>query len=229
MKLNQNYTDLMQSGIYCIENIKSGKKYIGSSCCIYHRLKRHLCDLRKNRHSNKILQSSFNKNGENVFIAYSIEFCSEEDLLIREEFYIGEIKPYFNIIKVKLRKPHLHEKSKKQISETLKELYKNGLKSYDHPHRKKPVVVYDLKGVFVKEYESVSSCAKDLHLLKKHIFGCLNWITIKYKNYQFREVNSSVEVFDLENVGMTKIKKLLNKIRETINDSNKRSKEKNAA
>lgn len=49
------------SGIYCIENTVTGKKYIGSSKNIFKRLKDHMYKLKKNVHPNKHLQSSFNK------------------------------------------------------------------------------------------------------------------------------------------------------------------------
>ena len=47
---------LRQSGIYCIENLISGKKYIGQSVNIQNRWNHHICELNKGIHYNDHLQ-----------------------------------------------------------------------------------------------------------------------------------------------------------------------------
>ena len=51
------------SGIYCIENIVTGHKYIGQSKNIYRRWKKHINALNMNSHDNSYLQNSWNKYG----------------------------------------------------------------------------------------------------------------------------------------------------------------------
>ena len=87
-------------GIYKIVNTVTGSCYIGSSANLYKRLSEHLRVLRLNEHYNAYLQRSWNKYGEESFIAEVLELCSEGKLLEREQFYIDSISPEFNICKV---------------------------------------------------------------------------------------------------------------------------------
>lgn len=59
--------DLRKAGIYCIENTKNKKVYIGSSKNIYQRLLKHFALLKHNKHQNGHLQNAWNKYGEDVF------------------------------------------------------------------------------------------------------------------------------------------------------------------
>jgi group I intron endonuclease len=86
-----------KSGIYCIVNTNNQKKYVGSSKNIYQRLQKHRAYLRKNMHENRKLQNSWNKHGEDNFQYFILEFCFEEQLLEREQFYIDMLKPWYNI------------------------------------------------------------------------------------------------------------------------------------
>ena len=87
-----------KSGIYCIVNTDNQKKYVGSSKNIYQRLQKHRVYLRKNMHENKKLQNSWNKHGEDSFQYFILEFCPEEQLLAREQFYIDTLKPWYNLV-----------------------------------------------------------------------------------------------------------------------------------
>lgn len=76
-------------GIYKIENKINGKVYIGKSKDIEKRWKEHRCELNKNYHHNKHLQSAWNKYGENNFSFAVIEECTEDILNKKEIYYIG--------------------------------------------------------------------------------------------------------------------------------------------
>lgn len=84
-------------GIYKIENIINNKIYIGSCSNFNVRKGSHLCLLRQGKHHSIKLQRSFNKYGEANFIISLIEKCEKENLIIREQFYIDTLKPYYNI------------------------------------------------------------------------------------------------------------------------------------
>lgn len=67
----------------------SGKIYIGSSCAIKSRMKRHVLELKKTTHANKHLQCAWNKYGEIAFNIEIIEECDVDLLLLREEYWMN--------------------------------------------------------------------------------------------------------------------------------------------
>lgn len=133
------------SGVYKIISSSTGKIYIGSSINLFSRKQKHLNDLKLNRHSNKIIQRIYNKNGMKDFVFSKIEYCSEKDLIEREQYYIEYFRSYdkkigMNILrfagsalglvmsedaKSKISKSHLTQENKKRRSETSKRLWKN--------------------------------------------------------------------------------------------------------
>lgn len=77
-----------ESGIYKIEQVSSGKVYIGSSKNMYARCHRHMSELRHRKHYNEFLQRTFDKYGEDDFKVKIVEKCDESSLLEREQYYI---------------------------------------------------------------------------------------------------------------------------------------------
>lgn len=75
-------------GIYKITNLINGKFYIGSSNDIHRRWKEHINELNRNVHCNKYLQKSYNKYGIENFEFTIIEVCSEDEQIIREQYWI---------------------------------------------------------------------------------------------------------------------------------------------
>lgn len=84
------------TGIYCIENQKNGKKYIGQAVDIERRFKLHKSKLRNGKHSNEHLQRAWNKYGEPAFLFYVIELCDKSSLSEKEIYYISLLKTYDN-------------------------------------------------------------------------------------------------------------------------------------
>lgn len=121
----------MTTGVYCIENIQSGKKYIGHSINIEKRWNEHKSALNTNRHENSRLQNAWNKYGEGVFIHTILSECEEEYLASEEHWWcvmtnvcnreygynIRPTHPY--------NKPTLSQDSRKKLSEAQKEVWKN--------------------------------------------------------------------------------------------------------
>lgn len=80
------------TGIYCIENIETKKKYIGQSVDIKHRWRQHINALNTNSHENDYLQKAWNKYGRDGFQFYILEECLSDMLDEKEIYYIEYYK-----------------------------------------------------------------------------------------------------------------------------------------
>lgn len=88
----------MKRGIYKITNEVTGKFYIGSAKDIEWRWTLHRQELNANRHINPKLQHSWNFYGEDKFTFIVLEETSEDNLLVREQFYLDTFKPHLRTI-----------------------------------------------------------------------------------------------------------------------------------
>ena len=84
--------DEIIGGIYKIENVISGKCYVGSAINIMARWGQHTTTLRCQRHVNIKLQQSWNKHGEGNFILTVLEFVQDNaELIGREQYWIDKL------------------------------------------------------------------------------------------------------------------------------------------
>jgi len=83
----------MRGGIYCIENLKNGKKYIGQTINLERRKHEHFSLLKRNHHSNTHLQSSYNKYGEENFKFRILLYCEPFELTRHEQFFVDYYTP----------------------------------------------------------------------------------------------------------------------------------------
>lgn len=96
------------SGIYQIRCFVNEKIYIGSAISFHRRWKRHKRELNTNRHHNKHLQNAWNKYGEGNFGFEIIEEVRNRKLLFqKEQHYLNERTPEYNICKIVRRLPIL--------------------------------------------------------------------------------------------------------------------------
>ena len=134
-------------GIYKIQSkIKPNRIYIGSTADISQRWNQHICHLRTNTHANKKLQNHFNKYSESDLIFSIIEPCLPEYLIIREQYYLNTLNPWFNCrliaesnkgmipseeTRIKMGKAHKGKRSpmegKKHSTETREKMRKSAL------------------------------------------------------------------------------------------------------
>jgi len=83
----------MKSGVYVIEHIASGKKYVGSAAKSFsRRWDGHRSHLRKGTHHSKHLQAAWEKYGESEFIFRIVKRTTPEEAIEIEQAFIDLYK-----------------------------------------------------------------------------------------------------------------------------------------
>lgn len=126
--------NINKSGIYCIENIKTNKKYIGQSVDIKDRWRRHISELNKGTHENDYLQKAWNKYTESNFRFYVLEYCHIDKLDEIEVYYIEKYNTLNRDLGYNLKSGGQNGGSKysdevrKKMSASVKQSYDENLK-----------------------------------------------------------------------------------------------------
>lgn len=86
---------MLNSGVYAIQNLKTGKFYIGSSKNLTKRLRRHKNNLLKDKHENPILSRAVNKYGINS-LSFKILMYTDSYLELEQKL-LDKLNPAYNI------------------------------------------------------------------------------------------------------------------------------------
>lgn len=176
-----------KSGIYCIKNIKNNKCYVGSSKNIKNRLTNHKTQLLHQKHDNSYLQNAVNKHGLHSFICFVLEYCSLEDLISKEQYWIN-LQGHYNIVKeVQILK--FTEYSKQKMSNTRKIRIAEGLIP---KFGTKPIQKFSKDGVFIKEYPSITSAVIDCTISSDQIRRVLQQKHKTAGGFQWKYSNSDI-------------------------------------
>lgn len=106
---------LEQIGIYAIVNQLGVFKYVGQTKISFKaRWQGHLRDLRRNRHPNAYLQNSWNTHGDFQFVI--LECCQISELDEREQYWIDELNPECNVIRIISEGPYRYTTSAAELS-----------------------------------------------------------------------------------------------------------------
>jgi group I intron endonuclease len=206
----------MSGGVYQIRNLINNNIYVGSAVNFKRRWSEHKKILKLNSHHSPYLQNSWNKHGKRSFVFEILEEISQEELLLsREQFFIDNLKPKYNICKIagnslgykftkeqklKMRgEKSIHSKlTEKQVLE-IRELYKNKIKNQYELAEKYNVTRATIQAVVRGRswnFLSFENIKRDIN--ENHPRAKLNWEQVK-------------EIRDLYKTGKFNMKELSDK------------------
>lgn len=154
-------------GIYCIENLINGKRYIGQSIDIYARWTNHKTELNRNRHNNEKLQNSWNKHGSDNFNFYILKTTVPGELDALEKYYIDLYDTYVNGYN-----KDFGGSTRRLFSDESKEKMRRS-------HKSLPIYQINLDGEIVKLWSGAAEASKKLGIGQANIHKCLvhkRWI-----------------------------------------------------
>ena len=207
------------SGIYCIENLSTGKKYIGQSVNIQDRWYKHKNELNNNHHDNDYLQKAWNKYGELDFKFYILETCEKDKLDELERYYIEYYNTldrdkgynlksggqYSNIQSKEVREKISKANKKAYQNSNLKEIRKiDALKQWANPEIKEKITGKN-NGMYGKTHskearEKISKVQKGRVSSKRNLIPVICIETNQKYNCAAdaqKELNTSTSVLDV--------------------------------
>jgi group I intron endonuclease len=87
----------VRCGIYGIQEIATGRLYVGSSIRIHQRWSEHRRQLRNGTHHSQLLQQAWTEFGSEAFRFVVLEECGRLELCQQEQAYINALEPQFNV------------------------------------------------------------------------------------------------------------------------------------
>lgn len=148
-------------GIYEIRNVENNKVYVGSSLDLNRRFTDHKYLLRKNKHHSPILQRAWNKYGESNFEFSIIEYCSEEEIISREQHwsnmllkadeYLDKNSKFFIENGYNILPKAMKGFSGRHVKETI-------IKQLKTSNRYNPIYQVNCQGHIMNIYETMTEC-----------------------------------------------------------------------
>lgn len=174
-------------GIYTVTNILDGKIYVGYSDDIDKRFTQHKSQLSCFRHRNRYLQRAWNKYGEKVFEFEVLEECEEIFLVALEHYWCTILRVHDRRYGYNIRPTHPYQRSNSHSIESRIRI---------SDAFKKPVVVLDLKGRLLNQFDSFREASIFLNIELRNVSDAIRKYRGRFKNFLFilkSEYNPNLE------------------------------------
>lgn len=187
-------------GIYKISIVGTNKVYIGESIKVKSRLKKHMLNLSKQRHSNPILQNIYNKYGKDAFdfeILEYVEYIDDELLKKIEKEWQNKFKYCISLDSNKYNQTSFRQSRISIYHEGAMKTIYSAIEAC-----KKGIIVYDIVEDQIYEFKQV----KDGYVFieRKHMNKCLkSEYKIAYKNRYVAYYKSEFNGVDHEKIILT--------------------------
>jgi len=81
-------------------NTVNNKKYVGSSCDLYGRFSAYYSIANLVKYNTTMINRALLKYGYSAFSLHILEYCDEDVLIQKQQYYLYLIKPEYNLLKV---------------------------------------------------------------------------------------------------------------------------------
>ena len=187
-------------GIYKISVKGTDKVYIGESIKVRSRLRTHMSDLSKQRHSNPILQNMYNKYGVEAFEFEILEYVEFIDDILLKRLEKDWQEKYDSCISLDCNK---HNQT--HFRKSRKDIYRQSALSTIQiavDACKKPIVIYDIMENKIYEFDQVKDGYDFIE--KKHMNQCLkSEYKVAYKNRYVAYYKQNFTGIDHEKIILT--------------------------
>ena len=165
-----------KTGIYMWTNKINGDSYVGSAVNLSRRINNYFSLVFLNKElkkGNSIIYKALLKYGYSNFNLDILEYCLPDEILKREQYYIDNLKPSYNILKIagsslglkhsEETKQILSEKStgRRHSEETLRKISDNNFKS-------KNVIIKDIKTGLDTKFSTITKASEFMGILPYH-------------------------------------------------------------
>lgn len=166
----ESYLNLTKkSGIYCWTNKINGKQYVGSAVNLRVRVSRYTQPYYMISKGNTTIMKAFLKYGYSNFELSILEFCDSSVLLIREQYWLDNLKPAYNMAKIagntlgvkhRLDVIELLQRQKLGVFWTLERKQKFSKYKIENPNNVYPVKITNIYTGEIIHFKSIQSAAK---------------------------------------------------------------------
>ena len=165
--------------IYIIACTKTDKVYIGETINVSQRIQKHFSLLRKNKHSNPILQNIFTKYGEGSFIVDILEFLDTTDEIVLKTKELEYQKQYPTCISLDCNEIFTVERNEEWKIKNKDQL--NSVRELGLQNWRVPIIIYNIEDKSYVKYDQLTDADKVIE--QKHLYKNIkDKILIPYKN-----------------------------------------------